>query len=391
MSLLLGAAGVSPLWYLTRGTGVVALLLLTAAVVLGVVGTSRWSRPNWPRFATAGLHRSISLLVVLVLAIHIVTAELDPFAPIGWLAVVIPFLSGYRPIWLGLGTLAFDLLLALVLTSLMRNRIGYRAWRAIHWLAYVSWPVALVHGLGTGTDARLGWVVVLSGLCAAAVVAAGAWRLVQGWPSGAGARVLGGAAGALGILVIVAWAATGPLRPGWARRAGTPGSLLAGGGATSSGAGAGGAATSASPPSASRSSSPTASSPTGLPSAPFSAALSGTLSETGPSDTGTVTIRIVAALSQGATARLAVTLRGRRAEGGVALSASSVSLGPPGSPDLYRGRIGSLDGSRMVALLTSGAAAPLQLDISLHIDPSSGTVQGTLQAISPGDGGGNGA
>ena len=98
----------------------------------------------------------MSLLVIVFLVIHIVTSVLDSFAPISLTAAVIPFVSSYRPLWLGLGTLSFDLILALAITSLIRRRLGYATWRAVHWLAYASWPVAVLHGLGTGSDTKVG-------------------------------------------------------------------------------------------------------------------------------------------------------------------------------------------------------------------------------------------
>ena len=85
---------------------------------------------------------------------------------------MIPFVSGYRPLWLGLGTLSFDLLVALAVTSLVRRRLGYRAWRAVHWLAYVSWPVAVLHGLGTGSDTKQWWMLALTVVCIVAVLVA---------------------------------------------------------------------------------------------------------------------------------------------------------------------------------------------------------------------------
>src|ERR1700761_3219275 len=129
------AATLSPsaYWYLARGTGAVSLVLLTASVVLGIVGSVRFASPRWPRFAIDVVHRDISLLVLVVLVIHIVTSVLDGFAPIGLLDGVVPFVTPYRPLWMGLGTLAFDLLLAITITSLVRRRLGYRAWRAVHW------------------------------------------------------------------------------------------------------------------------------------------------------------------------------------------------------------------------------------------------------------------
>ena len=174
---VLAAANPRALWYLTRGTGIVCLLLLTASVVLGILEVKRWANPRWPRFVTAGLHKNISLLVVAFVAVHVLTAVVDGFAPIRWLDVILPFTSKYRPIWLGFGSLAVDLLLAIVITSLLRPQLGSAAWRAVHWLTYLCWPVALVHGLGTGTDARMGWGLVLALGCLSVVVGAVWWRL----------------------------------------------------------------------------------------------------------------------------------------------------------------------------------------------------------------------
>jgi methionine sulfoxide reductase heme-binding subunit len=145
VTAVFASAGPSAYWYLSRGTGGVALLLLTVSVVLGIVDQRRWRAPGWPRFVLDAMHRNVSLLVLLVLAVHILTAVLDSFAPIRLTNAVVPFTSTYRPIWVGLGALAFDFLLAIALTSMLRQRLGHRTWRLVHWLAYVSWPVALVH------------------------------------------------------------------------------------------------------------------------------------------------------------------------------------------------------------------------------------------------------
>ena len=167
MSLVTAAAlGPSAYWYLTRGTGAVALVLLTVSVVIGIAGSLRVTIYNWPRFAIDAVHRDVSLLAIVLLAVHIVTSVLDGFAPISLTAAVIPFISSYRPFWLGLGALAFDLLLAIAITSLVRRRLGYQRWRAIHWLAYASWPIAVLHGLGTGTDTKVWWMLAAHrGLC----------------------------------------------------------------------------------------------------------------------------------------------------------------------------------------------------------------------------------
>src|ERR1700674_46704 len=133
------------LWYATRGAGAVSLVLLTAVVVLGVLSTLRIEVASWPRFLTTGLHRNVALMTLVFLALHIVTAVVDPFTHLGWLAAVLPFSSYYRTFWLGLGTIAFELLIAISVTSLVRGIIGHAAWRAIHWLSYASWPVAVIH------------------------------------------------------------------------------------------------------------------------------------------------------------------------------------------------------------------------------------------------------
>jgi predicted ferric reductase len=172
----------TPLWYAARATGVISMLLLSASLALGIAVRSRAANERWPRLVVSGIHRNISLLVCAFLAVHIVTAAADSFAPVGWWAVAIPFVSAYRPVWLGLGTVAADLLVALVVSSLLRPRIGLRVWRLIHWCSYLCWPAAVVHGLGTGTDARSPVILLLTLVCAAAVLAAASWRLASGRP-----------------------------------------------------------------------------------------------------------------------------------------------------------------------------------------------------------------
>jgi methionine sulfoxide reductase heme-binding subunit len=223
-------------WYLTRSTGAVALLLLTGSLVLGVADVRRLATPRWPRFLVDSLHRSVSLLAVVFLVLHILTAVLDSFAPISLTAAVVPFDSSYRPLWLGLGAVAFDLMLALIVTSVLRRRIGHAGWRATHWLAYACWPIALLHSLGTGSDVTSAWLLALSIACLALVAAAVLARVISGWSRthlrGRGAALGGVAAFSLGLLL---WLPAGPLGSEWARRSGTPAALLSHAGAASSG------------------------------------------------------------------------------------------------------------------------------------------------------------
>lgn len=173
------------LWYATRATGLVTLLLLTASVLLGVITAGRFVSEGWPRFLTVGLHRRISLLVLVFLALHIGTTVVDTYTSIPAAAAFVPFASSYKAPWLGLGAVAVDLLVAIMVTSLLRGRLGFRAWRRIHWLAYACWPVALVHGLGTGTDRKTIWVFAATLCCVAVVAAAVTWRAVTASQAGA--------------------------------------------------------------------------------------------------------------------------------------------------------------------------------------------------------------
>jgi DMSO/TMAO reductase YedYZ heme-binding membrane subunit len=350
MSTLVATGAPSAYWYLTRGSGVVALLLLTASICLGIATTMRWRTTDLPRFAVAGLHRTLTLIAVVFVALHVATTVLDGFAPIGWKDGIVPFLSPYRPLWLGLGAVAFDLLLALVITSLLRAHIGYRAWRSIHWLAYASWPLALVHSLGTGSDPRLGWMQAIAVGSTLAVAVTLAARLAAG-PGLLARRLAGGAAATAILLVIGLWYRGGPGAHGWAARAGTPSALLA-------------HSASVRPPAA-----------TGtlvsLPSI-FHSRFVGSLTAAQAADER-VDIRIDGSLRSGIRGRLRLVLEGvPLEEGGVSMTASGVALGLAGSPSVYEGRIVGLDGNRIAARVSAGSKT---LDLQIALDLQQGQTQ----------------
>jgi DMSO/TMAO reductase YedYZ heme-binding membrane subunit len=163
---------VGVLWLVSRAAGIVALVLLTATVVLGAVSTVPTRSASWPRWARQTLHRDLALLSLGVLAVHIGAVVLDNYVDIRWYAAVVPFASAYRPLWVGLGTLAFDLILVVIATSLLRVRLGVRTWRAVHWLTYAAWPVAVLHYLTTGTDRGTPWGVALAVAAVGAVAVA---------------------------------------------------------------------------------------------------------------------------------------------------------------------------------------------------------------------------
>jgi methionine sulfoxide reductase heme-binding subunit len=358
--LLAAANGRSALWYFARGTGVVSLLLLTAAVALGVLNAIRWRSERWPAFVITGLHRNVTLVALAFVGVHVLTNVADGYAPIRLVDAVVPFVSAYRPIWLGLGAVAFDLLVALIVTSLLRLRIGYHRWKKTHWLAYAAWPVALVHGLGAGTDVRSGWMLVLTFACIAVVLFAVLWRIVAGFEGRLSGRRLAGALGVLALpLALFAWMHDGPLRRGWAARAGTPAALLGGSSGTRA----------------------TVSS-VAVPSR-FEAQLDGTLSESASNeedDGGQIAVTVDGSLRGGFAGRMRLVLLGQRLpEGGVRMTSSTVSLGPASQPSELTGRVVDLSGAHVVAAVTEPSGRQLQLAVDLQIDSSRRLVSGVVQ------------
>jgi sulfoxide reductase heme-binding subunit YedZ len=168
------------LWFATRGAGIVSLILFSAVACLGLLAVARTQASWWPRFLTVELHRNIALVSVTFLSIHIVTAIIDPFTNLGIAAVLIPLASSYRPVAVGLGVISVDLVLAIIVTSLLRERIGLRIWRAVHWAAYAAWPLGVLHSISAGSDAFALWMLAVTGVCVFAVGASLLWRLTAG-------------------------------------------------------------------------------------------------------------------------------------------------------------------------------------------------------------------
>lgn len=166
-------------WYASRATGVVALLLLTAVFVLGITVSRPGRLAGLPRFAVTDLHRNLSLLAVSFVAVHVLTAVVDGYVSIPLLSSVIPFASGYERLWLGLGAISFDLILAMIVTSLVRGRLNRALWRAIHLTAYASWPVAFAHSVYSSRDLQRGLMLWLALGCAAAIITAVIWRVTD--------------------------------------------------------------------------------------------------------------------------------------------------------------------------------------------------------------------
>lgn len=178
-------------WAIGRGCGITALGFLTISVALGIATRSGRPLPALPRFAVADVHRFAALAGSLLVVLHMVLLFLDPYAQLRVVDFVVPFLGAYRPLWQGLGTLAVDVLVVVVLTSLLRRRLGVRAFRVIHWVTYALWPIALAHALGNGTDAYRVWFLAFAGCCVLTVGAAVVWRLRADFSEYARARASG--------------------------------------------------------------------------------------------------------------------------------------------------------------------------------------------------------
>lgn len=174
------------LWSFGRGTGVAALGLLTLSLLLGVIGRSGRPLPVLGRVGVSDLHRTAALTGTGLVGVHVGSLLVDPYAQLTVVDLGLPFLAGYRPVWLGIGTLAADLLVLVTLASVLRDRVGPRAFRTVHWATYVLWPLALAHALGAGSDAGASWFRAFAIACILIVLCAVGWRVApsftgRGW------------------------------------------------------------------------------------------------------------------------------------------------------------------------------------------------------------------
>lgn len=175
-------------WYASRAAGVVAYALITGGVLLGVLLGGRARLQRWPAFAVADIHRFVGLLAGTFVALHVLTVWADAMVHFSLVQLLVPFTSGYRPFWVGLGTVAAELLVAVALTNVLRKRIGFARWKRWHYLSFALWLAATAHGIGAGTDANEQWLRLLYVGSVGSVVGAVAWRVGRGSTAGAAAR-----------------------------------------------------------------------------------------------------------------------------------------------------------------------------------------------------------
>ena len=322
-------------WDTARAGGLISYVLLTTAVCLGLVLRNRWQSTRWPRLVTNELHGYVSLLALVFIAVHVVAVAVDPFTHFGLSAVLVPFASHYRPVWMGLGIVALYLLLAVWVSSRLRRRIGHRLWRRIHVLAFAVYLAATLHGLGTGSDTRTIWGGALYTTSVALVGSLLAVRLLAPAGQNAVRRPLVAGAAAAAVLAVGAWSLGGPFAAGWSARAG----------GTSVDAAVASPAASVAPRPAGRP-------PTAVVHVPFTARYAGRLTVEPVNDRGRLTVRIDGALSGVTRDHLEILIHGIPLDdGGVAMEQSRVRMGT--TTPLYEGEITSLDGTRLVAAVRS--------------------------------------
>jgi Ferric reductase like transmembrane component len=202
----------SPLdWYVARAAGFAAYLLVTVAVLLGLTMAGKKAFPRWPRFVVEDVHRFVGLLAGSFIVIHVFTIAIDAWLPFSVGSIIVPFLSRYRPLWVALGVVAAELLLALAVTNHYRRRLPYRFWRRAHYLNFAVWGATTLHGVGSGTDRSAAWALALYALATASVGAILVWRLMRTRFAVRRALPLAGVAAAA-VATLVVGLGAGPLR-----------------------------------------------------------------------------------------------------------------------------------------------------------------------------------
>ncbi len=349
-------------WDTARAGGFAAYILLSVAVSVGLVLRNRWQTPKWPRLITNELHGYLSLLALVFIVVHVLAVLVDPFTRFGLAEVLVPFVSHYRPVWMGLGIVALYLLLAVWLSSRLRTRIGYETWRRIHVLAYGVYVAATIHGLGTGSDTRSLWAPIVYASSVVVVGALAGRRLLVPAARGQRRRPALAAVGGGIVLLTATWAVAGPLAAHWGARAGGI---------------SGNHAVLSAPVGPKRNASVTR---TGLGAvrAPFRARFKGTLDVQPVDSAGRVTIRIDGALRGGTRDHLEIYIQGAPLmNGGVAMERSRVRMGAERA--LYHGEIVGLRGSQLVASVHS-RRQDLRLAIDLDLSRPDGLVNGSVRA-----------
>jgi hypothetical protein len=348
-------------WDVVRASGFTAYLLLSASVVMGLLLSLRWQSRHWPRLVTNEVHQYLTLLAVAYSVVHGIATWLDPFMRFHLAELLVPMASHYRPLWVTMGILSLYLAVAVLVTTWLRPYLGYRLWRSFHVSTFVVYILATLHGLGTGTDTRTWYGLLVYGGSVWTVLGLVTKRLLQ--PAGRTAKprpALAGlsAASALGLAL---WTYQGPLRPGWNAIA-------------NNGHGSGARIALAAQPRVLPG--------TGIPTSPFTASWKGRLTAQ-QGATGLVDVQMVGTVTGGAEGTLVVDLQGIPVGLGGALEmvASRVRLYGRQGTLQYQGTVTAASGSQLQARLApvNGSSRGLSLRIRMSIQGT--RVSGIVSAV----------
>lgn len=351
-------------WDVARTSGIVAYVLLSLSVALGLALSLRWQTRRWPRLITNEMHGFLTVLSLVFIAVHGLAVWIDPFMKFGWTEIVVPMMSHYRPLWVAFGIVAAYLCVAIWISTQLRPHIGYTWWRRLHTLTFAVYVLATIHGIGTGSDTQTPWALGLyagSGLLVGGLLV---YRLLT--PLGARRRAYPNLAGLVAMVMVgcALWTATGPARAGW--------NAIANNGQGSGARGQIAAQT-------------TTTTRALHISSPFTASLQGTMTQGSPAADGTVTVRIATTLTDGTRRTLNVVMQGQPDDtGNLSVTATHVTLAPAGGTPAYQGTVTNLEsvGALRLSALLNGTASGsngLQLLIELRT-AQNGQVSGVVQA-----------
>lgn len=353
---MLATVSISPLWYISRSAGFVGLALLGMIGILGIITAGKFTPKRGSRFLAPEIHRSLSLLAVVVLAIHVASAVLDKYSHIGFRDIFVPFVSQYRPVWVGLGAAAVDLGIAIMVTSLLRVRMGYKSWKLVHWASYPIFVLSVIHGLGTGSDSAitLGKAIylIVGGSFILAVLA----RLMSAKVFGARRALLYGTSFAM-PLVVVAWAFSGPFTNSWTKRA--SGNFLGS---------AAGASVGVTTPTV-----PVLAIPPG-----YSSPWSGRIDQSAPNSQGEVALRLIGPLSGSPGYQLSIVLIGVAEDGGISMNSSRVEIATGRGTPVYRGTVTSLQGATIASQITTASGSQINFTAVLSLNNNGSAFSGKV-------------
>jgi sulfoxide reductase heme-binding subunit YedZ len=167
------------IWLIARASGIVAYVLLTTSVLAGIILKSRPFGRRLRGITAMEIHRTLSFLGLAAIGLHATALVLDQAVHITVTDLFIPGFAPYRPLWTGMGVVAAELMVALVVSFPLRKVFGFKAWRKLHWVSYGTFVLAAAHGIKAGTDTGRAWTDALYigslGLVAAAIT----WRAMM--------------------------------------------------------------------------------------------------------------------------------------------------------------------------------------------------------------------